>query len=29
MLAIALFEARQRLKLLSTWVYFIGFLAPC
>jgi hypothetical protein len=27
MLAIALFEARQRLKLLSTWVYFAGFLA--
>ena len=27
MFAIALFEARQRLKLLSTWVYFIGFLA--
>jgi ABC-2 type transport system permease protein len=27
MFAIALFEARQRLKLLSTWVYFLGFLA--
>ncbi|MRW93958.1 hypothetical protein GJ699_28610 [Duganella sp. FT80W] len=27
MLAIASFEARQRLKLLSTWVYFFGFLA--
>ncbi|MES2757839.1 MAG: M1 family aminopeptidase [Pseudomonadota bacterium] len=27
MLAIALFEARQRLKLLSTWVYFFLFLA--
>jgi ABC-2 type transport system permease protein len=27
MLAIALFEARQRLKLLSTWVYFCMFLA--
>ncbi len=27
MLAIALFEARQRLKLLSTWVYFSMFLA--
>jgi hypothetical protein len=27
MFAIALFEARQRLKLLSTWVYFFGFLA--
>jgi hypothetical protein len=27
MLAIALFEARQRLLLLSTWVYFAGFLA--
>jgi ABC-type transport system involved in multi-copper enzyme maturation permease subunit len=27
MLAIALFEARQRLKLPSTWVYFLGFLA--
>ncbi|MDB5951303.1 MAG: hypothetical protein JWR65_3158 [Massilia sp.] len=27
MLAIALFEARQRLKLLSTWVYFAMFLA--
>lgn len=27
MLAIALFEARQRLKLLSTWVYFGMFLA--
>ena len=27
MLAIALFEARQRLKLLSTWVYFIMFLS--
>jgi ABC-2 type transport system permease protein len=27
MFAIALFEARQRLKLLSTWVYFAGFLA--
>jgi hypothetical protein len=26
MLAIALFEARQRLKLLSTWVYFGMFL---
>ena len=26
MLAIALFEARQRLKLLSTWVYFLMFL---
>ncbi len=25
MLAIALFEARQRLKMLSTWVYFSGF----
>jgi len=25
--AIALFEARQRLKLLSTWIYFLGFLA--
>jgi len=25
--AIASFEARQRLKLLSTWVYFFGFLA--
>ena len=25
--AIALFEARQRLKLLSTWIYFFGFLA--
>ncbi|MGO4478953.1 ABC transporter permease/M1 family aminopeptidase [Massilia sp. 2TAF26] len=25
--AIALFEARQRLKLLSTWVYFASFLA--
>ncbi|MGZ5202430.1 MAG: hypothetical protein ACXWC4_21935, partial [Telluria sp.] len=24
---IALFEARQRLKLLSTWVYFVMFLA--
>jgi hypothetical protein len=27
MLAIAMFEARQRLKLLSTWVYFAMFLA--
>ena len=27
MLAIASFEARQRLKLLSTWVYFAMFLA--
>ena len=27
MFAIAYFEARQRLKLLSTWVYFGGFLA--
>ncbi|MDO8037286.1 M1 family aminopeptidase [Janthinobacterium sp. SUN128] len=27
MLAIARFEARQRLKLLSTWVYFAMFLA--
>ena len=27
MFAIAFFEARQRLKLLSTWVYFFGFLA--
>ena len=27
MLAIALFEARQRLKLMSTWVYFGMFLA--
>jgi ABC-2 type transport system permease protein len=27
MFAIASFEARQRLKLLSTWVYFAGFLA--
>jgi ABC-2 type transport system permease protein len=27
MLAIALFEARQRLKLLSTWIYFLMFLA--
>ncbi|MGZ8290273.1 MAG: ABC transporter permease/M1 family aminopeptidase [Telluria sp.] len=27
MWAIALFEARQRLKLLSTWVYFAMFLA--
>ena len=27
MFAIALFEARQRLKLLSTWVYFAMFLA--
>jgi ABC-2 type transport system permease protein len=27
MLAIALFEARQRLRLLSTWVYFAMFLA--
>ena len=27
MFAIALFEARQRLRLLSTWVYFAGFLA--
>ncbi|MDL2355396.1 MAG: M1 family aminopeptidase [Pseudomonadota bacterium] len=27
MLAIAFFEARQRLKLLSTWVYFVMFLA--
>jgi ABC-2 type transport system permease protein len=27
MLAIALFEARQRLKLLSTWIYFFMFLA--
>ncbi|MET3132304.1 ABC-2 type transport system permease protein [Oxalobacteraceae bacterium GrIS 1.11] len=26
MLAIALFEARQRLKLMSTWVYFAMFL---
>ncbi|MFA9217743.1 MAG: hypothetical protein ACEQSK_11640, partial [Sphingomonadaceae bacterium] len=26
MFAIAMFEARQRLKLLSTWVYFLGFL---
>jgi ABC-2 type transport system permease protein len=26
-LAIAMFEARQRLKLLSTWVYFVMFLA--
>lgn len=26
MFAIALFEARQRLKLLSSWVYFAGFL---
>jgi ABC-2 type transport system permease protein len=25
--AIAVFEARQRLKLLSTWVYFFAFLA--
>ncbi|MFC5551174.1 ABC transporter permease/M1 family aminopeptidase [Massilia aerilata] len=25
--AIALFEARQRLKLLSTWIYFFAFLA--
>jgi ABC-type transport system involved in multi-copper enzyme maturation permease subunit len=25
--AIALFEARQRLKLLSTWIYFLAFLA--
>jgi hypothetical protein len=25
--AIALFEARQRLKLLSTWIYFLSFLA--
>jgi ABC-2 type transport system permease protein len=25
--AIASFEARQRLTLLSTWVYFFGFLA--
>jgi ABC-2 type transport system ATP-binding protein len=25
--AIALFEARQRLKLLSTWIYFFSFLA--
>ena len=27
MFAIAFFEARQRLKLMSTWVYFLGFLA--
>ena len=27
LLAIAGFEARQRLKLLSTWVYFFMFLA--
>jgi ABC-2 type transport system permease protein len=27
MLAIALFEAKQRLRLLSTWVYFLLFLA--
>src|SRR5471032_1495515 len=27
MFSIAYFEARQRLKLLSTWVYFFGFLA--
>ena len=27
MFAIALFEARQRFKLLSTWVYFCLFLA--
>jgi len=27
MFAIARFEARQRLKLLSTWVYFAMFLA--
>lgn len=27
MFAIASFEARQRLKLLSTWVYFAGFFA--
>ncbi|NRR32593.1 hypothetical protein HSX11_20705 [Oxalobacteraceae bacterium] len=27
MLAIALFEARQRFKLLSTWIYFLMFLA--
>jgi hypothetical protein len=27
MFDIALFEARQRLKLLSTWVYFAGFFA--
>lgn len=27
MLAIALFEARQRLKMLSTWAYFAMFLA--
>ncbi|KQQ33895.1 hypothetical protein ASF61_12100 [Duganella sp. Leaf126] len=27
MFAIARFEARQRLRLLSTWVYFAGFLA--
>ena len=27
MLAIALFEARQRLKMLSTWVYFAMFFA--
>ena len=27
MFAIALFEARQRLKLVSTWMYFLGFLA--
>lgn len=27
MLAIALFEARQRLKLVSTWVYFLMFFA--
>jgi len=26
MFAIAFFEARQRLKLISTWVYFVGFL---
>jgi hypothetical protein len=25
--AIALFEARQRLKLLSTWIYFFSFMA--
>jgi ABC-2 type transport system permease protein len=27
MLAIALFEARQRLKLVSTWIYFCMFMA--
>ena len=27
LLAIARFEARQRLRLLSTWVYFVLFLA--